>query len=280
MNDLLFNIFPNENFIDLGMYQYGYEKCKSGHSFGPASRNHYLFHYIISGTGTLRANNTKGEEQTYSIKSGQGFLLFPGQITTYIADEKLPWEYMWIEFDGLRVKGALDLTELSINTPVYHSNSKDLRMQLQEEMLYIVHHAKESPFHLIGHLYLFLDYLTRSAKSTKLISYNKMSDYYIKEAINYIEQNFQNNISIEDIADVCGINRSYFGKIFRNSIGQSPQEFLINYRMTKATELLKLTSLSIAEIGSAIGYENQLHFSRAFKKIYGVSPREWRNQHR
>ena len=280
MSNIFFHIFPNENFIDLGMYQYGYEQCEPGHSFGPATRNHYLFHYIISGTGTLMADNAKGETQTYSIKSGQGFLIFPGQITTYIADQNLPWEYVWIEFDGLRVKEALDLTELSVNTPVYHSHSKDLREQLMNEMLYIVHHAKESPFHLIGHLYLFLDYLTQSAKSKKLVQSSKMSDYYIKEAINYIEQNFQNNITIEDIAAVCGINRSYFGKIFRNSIGRSPQEFLMNYRMVKATELLKLTSLSIAEIGSAVGYENQLHFSRAFKTIYGVSPREWRNQHR
>ena len=280
MSNIFFNIFPNENFIDLGMYQYGYEQCEPGHSFGPATRNHYLFHYIISGTGTLMADNAKGETQTYSIKSGQGFLIFPGQITTYIADQNLPWEYVWIEFDGLRVKEALDLTELSVNTPVYHSHSKDLREQLMNEMLYIVHHAKESPFHLIGHLYLFLDYLTQSAKSKKLVQSSKMSDYYIKEAINYIEQNFQNNITIEDIAAVCGINRSYFGKIFRNSIGRSPQEFLMNYRMVKATELLKLTSLSIAEIGSAVGYENQLHFSRAFKTVYGVSPREWRNQHR
>ena len=280
MSNIFFNIFPNENFIDLGMYQYGYEQCEPGHSFGPATRNHYLFHYIISGTGTLMADNAKGETQTYSIKSGQGFLIFPGQITTYIADQNLPWEYVWIEFDGLRVKEALDLTELSVNTPVYHSHSKDLREQLMNEMLYIVHHAKESPFHLIGHLYLFLDYLTQSAKSKKLVQSSKMSDYYIKEALNYIEQNFQNNITIEDIAAVCGINRSYFGKIFRNSIGRSPQEFLMNYRMVKATELLKLTSLSIAEIGSAVGYENQLHFSRAFKTIYGVSPREWRNQHR
>lgn len=280
MSNIFFNIFPNENFIDLGMYQYGYEQCEPGHSFGPATRNHYLFHYIISGTGTLMANTTKGETQTYSIKSGQGFLIFPRQITTYIADQNMPWEYVWIEFDGLRVKEAIDLTELSVNRPVYHSHSKDLREQLMNEMLYIVHHAKESPFHLIGHLYLFLDYLTQSAKSTKLVQSSKMSDYYIKEAINYIEQNFQNNITIEDIAAVCGINRSYFGKIFRNSIGRSPQEFLISYRMVKATELLKLTSLSIAEIGSAVGYENQLHFSRAFKTIYGISPREWRNQHK
>lgn len=280
MSNTFFYIFPNENFIDLGLYQYGYEQCEPGHSFGPATRNHYLFHYIISGTGTLMADNAKGETQTYSIKSGQGFLICPGQITTYIADHELPWEYVWLEFDGLRVKEALELTELSVNTPVYHAHSKDLREQLMNEMMYIVHHAKESPFHLIGHLYLFLDYLTQSAKSTKLVQSTKMSDYYIKEAINYIEQNFQNDISIEDIAAVCGINRSYFGKIFRNSIGRSPQEFLMNYRMVKATELLKLTSLSIAAIGSAVGYENPLHFSRAFKTIYGVSPREWRNQHK
>ena len=187
---------------------------------------------------------------------------------------------MWIEFDGLRIKEALSVTDLCKDMPIYHSHSKELREKLADEMLYIVNHPHESSFHLIGHLYLFMDYLLQSAKSTKLVSSGRMSDYYIKEAINYIEQNFQNNISIENIATVCGINRSYLGKIFRNSIGRSPQEFLMNYRMVKATELLKLTSLSIADISSAVGYENQLHFSRAFKNIYGVSPREWRNQNK
>ena len=280
MSNILFNIFPNENFIDLCMYQFGYEQCDPGHSFGPATRNHYLFHYILSGTGTLMADNAKGETQTYSIKSGQGFIIFPGQINTYIADKQLPWEYMWIEFDGLRIKEALSVTDLCKDVPIYHSHSKELREKLADEMLYIVNHPHESSFRLIGHLYLFMDYLLQSAKSTKLVSSGRMSDYYIKEAINYIEQNFQNNISIEDIATLCGINRSYLGKIFRNSIGRSPQEFLMNYRMVKATELLKLTSLSIADISSAVGYENQLHFSRAFKNIYGVSPREWRNQNK
>ena len=59
------------------------------------------------------ADNAKGITQTYNIKSGQGFLIFPGQINTYIADDKLPWEYIWIEFDGLRVKEALTTTELT-----------------------------------------------------------------------------------------------------------------------------------------------------------------------
>ena len=280
MGNVFFNIFPNENFIDLGMFQCGREACTPCHSFGPVTRNHYLFLYVLSGTGTLMADDAKGITQTYSVRSGQGFLIFPEQITTYYADQHSPWEYSWIEFDGLRVKEALSLTDFSLNHPIYHPHSKDLQEQMVKEMNYIISHPKESSFHLLGHLYLFFDYFIQSAKSTRLTQSSKMSDYYIQEAIHYMEQNFQNDISIEEIAAVCGINRSYLGKIFRNSIGRSPQEFLMNYRMVKATELLKLTTLSIADIGTAVGYGNPLHFSRAFKNIYGVSPREWRNEHK
>ena len=106
MSTVSFSIFPNDNFIDLCLYQYGKEQCDPGHSFGPATRNHYLFHYVLSGTGTLMADNSKGITQTYSVKSGQGFLIFPGQITTYFADQEHPWEYIWLEFDGLKVKEA------------------------------------------------------------------------------------------------------------------------------------------------------------------------------
>lgn len=278
MHDLLFSIFPNEKFIDLGLYQYGWERCEPAHMYGPAARNHFLFHYVISGTGNLMANNKKGETKTYKIRSGQGFLLFPGQISTYIADKNNPWEYTWLEFDGLRVKEMLDIAGFSFDQPVYHATSKEFRESMMQEMLYIANHSNETPFHLIGHLYIFLDALTRSVATVRLGNTGKMSDYYIKEAINYIEQNFPYEISVEDIAAHCGINRSYFGKIFHESVGKTPQEFLISYRMVKATELLKMTDLSVADIGNAVGYPNQLHFSRAFKNTYGVSPRTWRSQ--
>jgi len=54
----------------------------------------------------------------------------------------------------------------------------------------------------------------------------------------------------------------------------------MNYRMIKATELLSLTSLSISEISQAVGYDNPLHFSRAFKNVYGISPRTWRKENK
>lgn len=278
MQNLIFSIFPNQNFVDLGLFQFGWERCTPAHSFGPAARNHYLFHYILSGTGTLMADDSKGVTQTYSIKSMQGFMIFPNQITTYVADKQLPWEYVWLEFDGLRVKSLLDTIGLSLDKPVYHARNKSLREDMANEMLYISRHKDESPFHLIGHLYLFLDYLLRSAADEQLEHGNKLREFYIHEALTYIEHNFQNEITIEDIAGVCGLNRTYFGKIFKEALGKTPQEFLLNYRMLKAAELLKLTSLSIGDVGLAVGYANQMHFSRAFKNNYGISPREWRYQ--
>ena len=278
MSEVIFSVFPRENFIDLGLYQFGWEQCDPSHSFGPAARNHYLFHLCLSGTGALFANNTKGELITYQVKSGQGFMLFPHQICTYIADHEIPWEYVWVEFDGLRVKESIDSAGLTQNNPIYRSRHKNIAETMKSELLYLVNHKDESPFHLIGHLYLFIDSLIRSSSSTQIGSGNSLRDFYIKEAFSFIEQNFQNDISIEDIAACCGLNRSYFGKIFHQNMGKTPQEFLMSYRMTKATELLKLTELSIADVGNAVGYPNQLHFSRAFKNIYGLSPRQWRNE--
>ncbi|MCI8359542.1 MAG: AraC family transcriptional regulator [Lachnospiraceae bacterium] len=278
MSEVIFSVFPSENFVDLGLYQFGWEQCDPSHSFGPAARNHYLFHFCLSGTGTLYANNSKGTTDTYQIKSGQGFMIFPHQICTYIADHEIPWEYVWIEFDGLRAKETVELAGLSPDQPVYRARYKDILESMKQEMLYIVNHKDESPFHLIGHLYLFIDSFVRSATSGQVNKGNSLRDFYIKEAFSFIEQNFQNDISIEEIASFCGLNRSYFGKIFRENTGKSPQDFLISYRMTKATELLKLTGLSVGDIGNAVGYPNQLHFSRAFKNTYGISPRQWRNE--
>ena len=115
------------------------------HSFGPVARNHYLFHYVISGTGTHTAQNSSGDSITYKIRSGQGFMIFPHQICTYIADNELPWEYVWLEFDGLKVKEAVESCGLNISHPVYRPRHKDLAQQMKEEMLYITSHSHGVP---------------------------------------------------------------------------------------------------------------------------------------
>ena len=224
------------------------------------------------------STDESGLRTDFDLTGGEGFLIFPEQVTPYVADMKDPWEYVWIEFDGIHVKESLELAGLSPSRPIYRSRSTELRDAMEAEMRYLVTHRDASPLHLIGHTYLFLDYLLRSIEHLPAQAANRLQDFYIREAINFIKENYARDISIEDIARRTGLNRSYFGKVFKAAVGKSPQQYLIGFRMTKAAELLKLTAMPVAEVGQAVGYPNQLHFSRAFKGIYGVSPREWRKQ--
>lgn len=274
-----YNVLENQSFIDLCMYQYGYAQNLPLSSFGPHIRNHYLFHYVISGCGVLRAHDSNGVDHSYPVRSGQGFLIVPGQVTTYIADEQHPWEYTWVEFNGMHVKEALMISGLSADNPVYHSTDKFYSSKMRDTMLYMAQHPDETVFNLMSNLYLFLDCLTRSSASRTVPQSSNMSKYYLEWAFTYIDQNFQNDISVSDIAKSCKIHRNYLGKIFREQLGTSPQEFLITYRMNKAVQLLATTRLSVKDIGNAVGYPNQLHFSRAFKNVYGMPPTQWRKGH-
>lgn len=273
-NKLKFHVFRDERFIDLNLYQFGWERTEPLHSYGPHARNHYLFHYVISGKGKLFAN-----EQVYEITGGHGFLIVPGQITTYRADEQEPWEYTWIEFDGLRAQESLRLAGISGAEPVYTPSGREAGEKLCRQMLYIVNNGTAKPMHLIGHGFLFLSQLVESSAYRSSQNVRRLRDFYIKEALSFIESNFQRDITIEEIAAFCGLNRSYFGKVFRETMGESPQAFLLHYRMTRAAQLLKETRLSVGEIAQQVSYDNQLHFSRAFKNVHGVSPREYRQTH-
>ena len=230
-NELEFSTFPNAHYVDLMPYQYGREACEPGHAFGPARRSHFLFHYIISGRGLLMSSDEGGVKSDHRLSEGEGFLIFPNQVNTYVADLDDPWEYIWVEFDGIHVIDELEQAGLTDSSPVYRSLSSELRNRMVEEMRYLISNRDASALHLIGHTYLFFDYLLRSV-----------------------------------------------GKVFKQATGKSPQQYLIGYRMSKATELLKLTALPVSEVGRAVGYPNQLHFSRAFKGVFGMPPRDWRRE--
>lgn len=278
-HQFIFNHFTEKKYVDCTILQFGWEKCLPLHSFGPAVRNHFLFHYIISGRGTLVSTNSKGEDYTYSLKSGQGFLICPGQRTHYFADELNPWEYVWLEFDGIKAQEFLTLAGLDYNTPVYTGNVPAMQQAVRNELVYIAHHGSESDMNLIGHMYLFFDALQKSSARRKTAIGSNLKDYYIHESLNFIESNYMNLITIEDIAAFCNLNRSYFGKIFKEILNTTPQEFLIRYRTAKACEYLETTDMPIGEISRLVGYPSQLHFSRAFKKINGMPPRQWRLTH-
>lgn len=275
MDNKVRSIFQNLNFVDLTLYQYGYQTCEPLHRNGPAVFNHFIFHYVRSGKGQLYSTDSSGNENCYRLEAGQGFLIWPKQKNIYIANEYDPWDYAWVEFDGLRAKELITLSGLTFDYPVYIAQNEDMHKVLAQEIAWITANANENPLKLIGHLYLFLDALIASSSVKRKVAGGSLRDFYVREALNYIQQHYAEPLTVEMIADYCKINRNYLGRIFRSVLSASPQEFIITYRMKKACELLKITDLSIGEVSQLVGYPNQLNFSRTFKKEMGKSPREW-----
>ena len=280
MDNFSFSVFPNEELLDFRLFQAGWEQCKPLHSFGPFIRNHYLFHYVISGRGHMDATAADGSTKRYDIEAGQGFLISPGQINTYFADQTHPWKYVWLEFDGLRAADYLHEAGLSAAQPIYRPSDPEQAKQLQEIMLYIADHSRDSMLRLIGNLCLFLDALILSSSTRRASHETQLRDFYVQEAISYMELNYGRELTVQEIAASCRLNRSYFSKLFKETKGCSPQEFLIRLRLSKAPDLLRSTAMPIHEISAACGYPNQLNFSKAFKRNYGVSPRAWRSQNK
>ncbi len=277
---MTFSVFQDERFMDLTIYQYGYEKCVPLHSFGPYIRNNYLFHYVISGKGVLHSSDENGKVTVHRISEKNGFLIEPEYVNLYYADKEEPWEYVWLEFGGLRAKECMELAGLSHKTPVYFLSDAAYGKILMEEMMKIVMSQNASSIELIGHLYLFIDKLIKYSASKKQMQGGKLSEFYVREAVTFLEHNYYQNITVEDMARQCRLDRSYFGKIFKKVTGQSPQMFLIRYRMTKAAEALATGNDPIGAVGISVGYPNQLHFSRVFKSVYGISPREYRQKNK
>ena len=108
-------------------------------------------------------------------------------------------------------------------------------------------------------------------------------DDYVNYAVRFMESNYS-GIKVSDVADYIGINRAYLTAIFKKKMYMSPQEYLMQVRMTKSQELLRKTDVPIYVIAKEVGYDDQLafskmFFSKMFKKKYGLSPEQYRKKH-
>lgn len=270
-------LFLSNDYFDITIYQYGREQCEPFHTFGPAIRNHYLIHCILSGKGIYRTV-TQDHACLYELCQDQAFLIEPNQIVHYSADEKEPWEYMWIEFDGLKAKEFLNHAGLSQAHPVFTATSPEGCRQVFSPLLHMLDCPDMLPAQIVGYTYLFFGALMKHSKAARPLPKNDIKQFYVQSTARYIENHYMEDISIEDIAAHLGLNRSYFSKLFKKMTHKSPQEFLITYRIHKACEYLRSTNMTIGDIASHVGYPNQFHFTRAFKSIMKLPPNEWRKQ--
>ncbi len=275
-----FTIFPKENFIDLTLVQFGWEQCDPLHSYGPVVRNNYIFHYVLSGRGIVEYNNSDGDITRFHIGASSGFLICPGQIVTYWADQTDPWKYGWIEFNGIQTQNVLRQIGLNESNPIYLPKSAEDAANVVDSLQHIIMNPDAHPMRLIGQLYLFFDVMIESSQKQRNFRNQSQNGYYIREATNFIERHYVEPISVNDIADFCGLSRNHFGRIFKNWTGKSPQKYLTDFRMKKAIELMRSTDLLLSEIAIKVGYPNALYFSKVFHRTFGVAPRTYRKNDR
>ena len=110
-----------------------------------------------------------------------------------------------------------------------------------------------------------------------LVSGNRYGSL-IDTAKQYLAEHFESNdVSLNTVAAQVGVSSSYFSSIFKQETGQSFVEYLTKLRIDKACELLRCTTLRTAEIGERVGYNDPHYFSATFKKVTGVSPKDYKN---
>ncbi|OPJ63991.1 response regulator transcription factor [Clostridium oryzae] len=100
----------------------------------------------------------------------------------------------------------------------------------------------------------------------------------VDKVIKFIEKNFGNQIIINDVAKDIYLSPNYIRNIFKEKTGTTFLEYLVDFRMKKASEFLKDKSLKVHEVSNKVGYENVSYFCSVFARHYGVSPSEYRNK--
>ena len=249
-------------FADFNIIQYGHEECVPGYSIGNFVRSNYLIHYVHSGTGTYSA---RGKE--YTLKAHDVFLIYPDEITYYVASEDDPWVYSWVEFNGTAISKYFSATRFSPDDPVIFNAP-----QAEASILKLSETASSNPYEITGLLYSFLGaFVTDSPKS------GSMADEYVKAALSYIHTFYYvPNINVDQISSYVGIDRSYLYRLFKEKLGVSPKKYIMEYKLKTAAKLLRETSLSVGQVALSTGFDDQLYFSTAFRNYYGVAPTKYR----
>ncbi len=262
-------LIPNQ---ELSVYQFGYEECAKGHSFGPANRDHFLLHFIKKGKGEFRT-----ESGSYSLTGGQGFMISPDKISSYKADDEDPWVYFWIGFGGVDAEHYMRDIGISAENPVFSFEKWDIIENIFNNLRSLDKNLLSHRLKMMGNLFMLIAEMAENVSQLDIkrkVIFNSKEEY-VKNAVGYIEKNFSGKLSISEVVKYVGLNRSYFGVIFKEIMGISPIDYLVNYRIDRAKKYLSDDSMSVGDVARSVGYDDTLAFSKIFKRKVKMSPREY-----
>lgn len=259
-------IISNLGLKPIDPIQCGLQSCPPEHTFGPAIRDFWLLHFVMSGKGRLI--NNQGE---FEVSENELFVIAPYQTAKYIADKNDPWSYIWIGF-----KSDMPLPEiLSESSVIKAPHLRKCFHDAFHDDFFTENRSDGSYEHfLCGMIFQIIGKLINT-NNKKPSAY----DSYVRPAIGIMETEYHSQLTVEEIAKRLHVSKGYFFNVFKAETGKTPQKYLEKVRMSKSTVLLTMRRLNVTLTAASVGYPDVFAFSRAFKRHFGVSPTEYAEKH-
>ena len=238
----------------------------------PKGRLDYQLLYIVSGKGHFYFH---GEDRV--VYAGRMVLIQPRQEQHYEYFGEDKPEVYWVHFTGGDVKNILRSYNIPMDDPIFYSGASSTYSYLFKEMIHELQDCKTGYEDLLA---MYLRQIFLLVQRTRQEERPTVSTYIQEEmefARRYFNEHYNEPISIQEYAESRNMSVCYFQRNFKQIVKHTPMQYLLTIRVNNAASLLETTDYSMAEIAAIVGYEDPLYFSRLFRKIKGVSPRDYHN---
>lgn len=263
----------NHQSLSLGLIvkQVGYLDAGPKYILNPRTLYHYAINFVSHGAGTFTCLG-----KHYNLQPGTAYFLFPGVMHSYTTDKHNLFSHWWIEFYGFNAKILIDSLGITPENPVIASI--DLIKVFNETLSQTSQAPLSDSLAATCQLYRLFAILSSktSLHQDDLCSIETGLTKPFISAKRFIDANFCENISMEEVAKTCGISSPYLIKLFKMTLGCPPSHYLSTLRLDSSKKMLLETNLTITEIAHANGFNDSHYFSRFFRKKVGYSPQQLR----
>ena len=248
----------------------GQQEFHAGDGWGPGVRDHFRLCHVTEGKGMFICG-----ERRWLLQTGDTFLVYPNERINLCADSAQNWSYMWISFSGLEAAECMQQAGFSVSTPVLLGVDSEKICLLMKNICVGYGPERSKKLSAMAGLYSLFAFLVSRGDGEKATKTNIRD--CAKMAAEYIVAHCEEPITVEWLAEYTCVSHSSLYRRFVETFGVSPKRFLLEYRVERACQMLVSTDLSVQEVSSSVGFEDPFYFSRAFKEIKGVSPRQYAN---
>lgn len=235
----------------------------------------FCFVYISSGRGKLESK----PNFSTSIEAGDTFLLFPQIWHRYKPAQETGWDEHWIGFDGDIPRGWLRDKFFSPKKPVVKINAEDTVLATFSRVMQSIRANRPALQQILAGATANLLGLVYSAEQAQPAA-DSLNANAIELAIARIQNEFDRNLDMRLLAQELGVSYSWFRSTFTTHTGLGPHQYLLEFRLVRARNLLAETELSVKEVALQTGFEDEHYFSRLFRQKLNTTPSQWRSRSR